>query len=106
MLALQRADGRARPQELAAIDYLVPSSVTSKGHVAATNGRGDVLVVTVDRGKARVGPLLESPYGEAWPAFSPDGHWLAYGSPTPMVTHISLLPGFFEDLNKKVPPGR
>ncbi len=25
-------------------------------------------------------PFLESPYSEMWPAFSPDGRWLVYGS--------------------------
>jgi Tol biopolymer transport system component len=40
----------------------------------------DILVGSIDGGKARLAPLLRSTYSEEYPEFSPDGHWLIYAS--------------------------
>ena len=80
-LAWQRADGAAPPEVLAP-GSLSPSSWAPDGrHLAVTTlDAGDLAVATVEQGRATVQPLTQTPAYEGWPEFSPDGHWLAYGS--------------------------
>jgi Tol biopolymer transport system component len=84
-LASQPADGTAPPQVLVP-RMLYPSSVTPDGDVLVVAGRpgnlmgGHIAVVTVENGHGRVQTLVETSHTESWPAVSPDGHWLAYGS--------------------------
>jgi hypothetical protein len=79
-LAMQPADGSGSPVTLAP-GFPVPSSWTPDGkHLAAVEG-GDLVVFDIDNGKAATRVLEATPRSvEAWPEFSPDGRWLAYGS--------------------------
>ena len=80
-LVSQPADGSSPPQVLAP-GQIFPSSFAPDGrHLAAlTRSFGDIVIATLQEGRARVEPLLQLPHGELWPASSPDGRWLAYGS--------------------------
>jgi serine/threonine-protein kinase len=78
-LAMQPADGSAPPQVLLERGP-APSSWTPDGRRLAAVQRGDIVIVSLDDGKASVRRLFETPHAEAWPEFSPDGRWLAYGS--------------------------
>jgi serine/threonine-protein kinase len=40
----------------------------------------DIMIVTPGPTATTVEPWLRTPHVEMWPAFSPDGRWLAYGS--------------------------
>jgi Tol biopolymer transport system component len=77
-LAVQSADGTAPPQVLVARGPF-PSSFTRDGRQLAAVRAGDIVMVTVEHGKASVQPLSQTPHTEQ-PTFSPDGRWLAYGS--------------------------
>ena len=80
-LAWQRADGTTPPEVLAP-GTLEPSSWTPDGRqLAVTTGdAGGVAVATFENGRATVQSLTQTPSSARWPEFSPDGHWLAYGS--------------------------
>jgi serine/threonine-protein kinase len=78
-LAVQPADGTAPPQVLLERGP-APSSWTSDGRRLAAVQRGDIVIVSLDDGKASPRPLFETPHTERCPEFSPDGRWLAYGS--------------------------
>jgi Tol biopolymer transport system component len=82
-LAWAPADGSGTPQGLAQ-GYLIPASSTDDGQLAVVRlddvGGDEVLLATDDNGHARFGPLLGSAENSRSPAFSPDGHWLAYSS--------------------------
>jgi serine/threonine-protein kinase len=78
-LAAQPADGTAAPQIFLTGEFYL-SSWTPDGQKIAAAQRGDIAVVTIEDGKAGAQTLTHSPASEQWPAFSPDGRWLAYGS--------------------------
>jgi dipeptidyl aminopeptidase/acylaminoacyl peptidase len=79
-LASQPADGSAPPRALIAGE-VYPSSFTPDGRqVAAVTGLSGVVIVTTENGQARAQPLTQTPQVVDYPEFSPDGHWLAYGS--------------------------
>ena len=78
-LAMQPADGTAPPQVLLERGP-APSSWTADGRRLAAVQRGDIVIVSLDDGKASARPLFETPHTERCPEFSPDGRWLAYGS--------------------------
>ena len=81
-LVMQPADGSAAPRAWVS-GSPAPSSVTSKGHLAAVTpsaAERDIVIVTFENGKARTEPLIQSPHAVQSPELSPDGHWLLYGS--------------------------
>jgi len=78
-LAVQPADGTVVAQVLLARGPY-PSSFMRGGRQLAAVGAGDIVIVTVENGKASAQPLAQTPQTEQWPEFSPDGRWLAYGS--------------------------
>ncbi len=43
-------------------------------------GDDDIWVATLEGTEAALQPLIQTPHGEGWPEFSPDGDWLAYAS--------------------------
>lgn len=81
-LVRQPADGTAPPQALLTGARFDPSSFTPDGREVAIvkEPDWDILSVTTDDGHARMRPLIQTPHAEGWPAFSPDGRWLAYAS--------------------------
>jgi Tol biopolymer transport system component len=78
-LAWQRTDG-ATPVEVLAGDAGTPSSWSPDGRHLALVKDGDIWVASVDGPKTSIQQLTRTPHTEWWPAFSPDGRWLAYGS--------------------------
>jgi Tol biopolymer transport system component len=83
-LATQAADGTTPPQVLVPGRFF-PSSVGPDGRIAAVTGTAavvdpDMVIVTVENGKARVEPLLQTPNNEQEPGLSRDGRWLLYRS--------------------------
>ena len=80
-LAAQPADGSMPPKNLVA-GHFFPSSFTPDGRqvVVVSGPPDDILSVTVENGQTHVQPLIQTIHSEAWPEFSPDGRWLAYGS--------------------------
>jgi hypothetical protein len=77
-LVMQPADGTAPPHVLAS-GFFSPSFLAPDGRIAAVSAQ-DIVMVAIENGKGRVEPLFRTPEAEAWPVFSPDGSWLAYGS--------------------------
>jgi serine/threonine-protein kinase len=79
------ADGSGSPERLTTIDLAAPASWSPDGKVLAfvrfaqpgQRAQNDIWVVP-DQGEPK--PFIESPFHEGWPAFSPDGRWLAYAS--------------------------
>ena len=63
---------------------IYPSFFTPDGRQVAAvsfpSGTADIVMVTVEPGQAHVQPLIQTALDEQWPALSPDGRWLAYGS--------------------------
>jgi len=90
-LAAQPADGSTPPQ------VVVPggccaSSVTPDGRHLAMVRDGDIVMVTMEKGKARVEPVNHTPEAEQHPEFSPDGRWLAYTSSVSKRIEIYVRP--------------
>jgi WD40-like Beta Propeller Repeat len=83
-----RADGASQPQPLTQSKNLqVPGSFSSDGKRLAfweiDDGRPQIWTVSVEEegGQLKPGqpePFLKSPSNDGYPAFSPDGHFLAY----------------------------
>ena len=70
-------DGTGKPERLTVSDRAQQlGSWSSEGVIAFLEG-GDIWVLPPD---GEVRPFFESPFMEGWPAFSPDGKWLAYVS--------------------------
>jgi len=83
-ILMRAADGSGQPEELMrSPNAISPWSVSADGKTLAlvdatpTNRRDIWLLSLVDHKKT---PLLQTPFDEAAPAFSPDAHWLAYES--------------------------
>ena len=79
-LASQPVDEAAAPQVLLP-GQVEPSSWTRDGRqlALATVDSGDLVIATVENGRATAQPLTQTPATEQWPEFA-DGRWLAYGS--------------------------
>jgi len=92
-LEIHRIDGSEPARRLAGLEIgrpmaLLPSPTGEQ--VALTNHRHELLLV--DLAEERVRVLDRSPYGSLrGVAWSPDGHWLAYGFPNSQQTSIIRL---------------
>jgi Tol biopolymer transport system component len=86
-----RADGASQPQRLTQKRTIqAPSSIAPDGKRLAffeigAGNMGQLWTVPLENtgGQLKAGtpePFLKSAFSEVWPAFSPDGKWLAYGS--------------------------
>jgi Tol biopolymer transport system component len=79
-------DGGGPPERVMAVPsptQLSPSSASATGLVAIAKrndeGRSEVSVLPLD-GDRKPTLAVQGPFNVAWPAFSSDGRWLAYGS--------------------------
>ena len=74
------ADGSGEPQRITASDggFEQPGSWSSDDVLAFVQGT-DIWTVSMD-GDGSPQPFVEDPFRTWWPAFSPDGRWLAYAS--------------------------
>lgn len=90
-LAWQRPDGSA-PAAVLVKDVLIPSSWSPDGRRLATSDFNDIVIVTVEGGKATVAPLARTPKREAAPEFSPDGTWIAYESDATGRSEVYIRP--------------
>jgi eukaryotic-like serine/threonine-protein kinase len=84
-LVTQPADGTASMR--APMSGMVwPMSIAGDGRLVALAHNAnaadywDIVTVTVESGTACIEPLIRTPHTEQWPEFSPDGHWVLYGS--------------------------
>jgi len=79
-----RADGSGATEILLTHDseFLDPASWSPDGQVLAflqESEAGDRDIWMLPR-EGEPWPFIESPFSDGWPAFSPDGRWLAYAS--------------------------
>jgi serine/threonine-protein kinase len=78
-IVMQPADGGAPPEQIADGTF-DPSSVSTDGRQILGLKNKDIWVLERSGDKSELRPVLESPgVEERYPAFSPDGHWIAYG---------------------------
>jgi Tol biopolymer transport system component len=84
-----RSNGAAQPKQLIGKQLQQEPSIAPDGkHVAFIEAIGGNLQIftaplEVSNGELRAGPqepFLKSTFSDTWPAFSPDGKWLAYQS--------------------------
>ena len=85
-MSLRSADGTGTPDVVSSSrTYPIPSSWSSDGRLLAAVERTpatqeDIWVYNVSDPKRPRQPFVQSPTTEAFPVFSPDGKWMAYGS--------------------------
>ena len=78
------ADGSGDPKRLTESDRIqLPSSWSRDGVLAFTHhvegSQWDIMTLSTD-GASEPEPFLDAPFSQEYPAFSPDGRWLAYSS--------------------------
>ncbi len=78
-LYLTAADGSGEPERLTESDAGQRPGSWSPNGVLAFLESGDIMILSMD-GDSEPAPFRETPFFERWPAFSPDGNWLAYTS--------------------------
>jgi len=96
-LATVPIDGTSPPVIVTA-GHLYPSSFTADGQQVAVvrqNPEEDIVMVTVEKGHARVQPQVQTPHREEYPEISRDGHWLAYTADDSgrMEVYVQPYPG-------------
>ena len=74
------ADGSGNAERLSTLDRAVPVSWSPDGQVLAFRYGAETSDIWLLPLEGEPQPFIESPFEEGWPAFSPDGRWLAYGS--------------------------
>jgi dipeptidyl aminopeptidase/acylaminoacyl peptidase len=89
-LSWTRADGAGQPQPLIRNkSIMIPWSFTPDGrrlaYMDVVSDRSQIWTVPVERQCSQLKsgapePFLKTQFSDARPVFSPDGHWLAYGS--------------------------
>ena len=82
-LFVMAADGSGEPKRVTDGDAAeIPSSWSSEGVLAFVQEGVeslDIMTLAMD-GESEPVPFFASSFSDAWPAFSPDGRWLAYAS--------------------------
>jgi Tol biopolymer transport system component len=56
------------------------------------SGLGDIYTVAVDENPRHPRPFLQTKANEGWPAFSPDGRWMAYASDESGTFEVYIRP--------------
>jgi Tol biopolymer transport system component len=80
----RNADGSGAAESVLVVaEQLTAHAPGAPGQVIAVRiggGGNDIVTVPLTGERREATPLLNTPYSEGFPALSPDGRWLAYGS--------------------------
>jgi serine/threonine-protein kinase len=93
------ADGSGQAQRLlegGKVGQPYPYSISPDGkHLAYALGATFIAPIESDSGRLSLGkpePFMRTPFAGAFPAFSPDGHWLAYASVESGMSQVYVRP--------------
>jgi serine/threonine-protein kinase len=91
------ADGSGTAKRLSTREGAYPASWSPDGQVLAIAQINDTdqWEIWTLRPEGEAQPFIESPFGDRWPTFSPDGRWLAYASSLSgrIETYVTPYPG-------------
>lgn len=92
-LVRQVADGSAPPEKIGDRIEIEVCGWKRDDELIGLTGDRDICVLADVGGKATVRPIMQTPgILEFWPAVSPDGRWLAYGSDMSRRFEIYIQP--------------